>query len=139
VEGSTHLPALMLAKLWRPIAVVAIVASLFVYRALLLHQRDVARAQARTLQTEMSNMVAESEALRTAIAHQNGAVEALRQRLQASRTSAAQRESRYASKGAEIMNGHSAQARALRNAPVPSDCIGAIEWGNGQGPELGKW
>jgi predicted nucleic acid-binding Zn-ribbon protein len=129
----------MLVKFWKPIAVVAIVASCIVYRTLLVHQRDAALTQAQKLQTELSQAVVESEALRTAIAGQNGAVQALHERLQEARTAAEQRELHYARKGAEMMNEHSAQARAIENAPLPSDCSGAIKWGNGQGLELGKW
>jgi hypothetical protein len=94
---------------------------------------------AKTLQTELSRAVAEGDVLKASIAHQNEAVEALRQSLRASRTAAEQRESRHARLGAEVMDAHNAQARAIRNAQVPSDCSGAIKWGNGQGPELGKW
>jgi|SRR5579863_1304281 len=133
------MPALALANLWKPLAVVIVIAALIGYRALLIHQRDSARGQVETLRTQMMGLEASNAALKSAVAEQNAAVDALREKLAASQTAAQQREAEYVRRARNQMDAASAQARAVTGAPVPADCEGAIKWGNGQGPQLGRW
>jgi len=133
------MPVFALTQLWKPIAILGLVAGLMVYRAVIIHQRDAARRQVQADQTEIMGLRASNAALTAAIGQQNAAVEGLRARMQAVSAAAGQREAAYANQGGEIMRNETARARAMSQAPVPAGCAGAIEWGNAQGPELGRW
>jgi uncharacterized protein YlxW (UPF0749 family) len=131
--------ALWISGLWKPIAIAALIAALLAYRAVLVHQRDAARARAQAAQAQVLELQASNAALTSSIAQQNAALDALRARAQAAAAAAGSREAAYAKSGAEAMAAQAARARALREAAVPADCIGAIRWGNAQGPGLGQW
>jgi hypothetical protein len=133
------MPGFALTYLSKPIAVLAVLAALIGYRELLVHQRDAARARAAALNARLDVCAAGAEALKRAIAGQNAAIARLR-RDQASAAGAARaRETAYAVRAERALQGATARANAIRNARVPSGCEGAIKWGNGEGPELGKW
>ena len=139
-QGKTRImPALMLANLWKPLALVALLAGLAAYRAVLVHQRNEARTQAASLQAKMLSLQASIEAMKVSVAQQNAAVEEMGKRLQAARAAAQQREVEYARGGAKVLSKEIARAHTLMQTQVPSGCEGAIEWGNGQGPKLGEW
>lgn len=74
-----------------------------------------------------------------AVARQNAAIGTLQDKMKAAEQDAAQREAEYAANAARTMDTEVAHAQAERNAPVPAGCQGAINWGNAQGPELGRW
>lgn len=133
------MPVFALTQLWKPIALLGLVAALMVYRAAIIHQRDAARRQVNADQAEIMRLQASNAALTGAVAQQNAAVEGLRARMQASALAAGKREAAYANQGGEIMRQETARARAMIKAPVEAGCAGAIEWGNAQGPELGRW
>lgn len=132
------MPALLL-KLWKPIAIVALIAGLLIYREVLVHQRNAAIAQVKTLTARAAMLQASNAAMQLAVKQQNAAVESLRQKLAQANFQAAQYEREFAAKGAREMLRQAAKAHEIQNAPVPPGCAGAIEWGNAQGPELGKW
>ncbi|MGH7935215.1 MAG: hypothetical protein ACREQN_18895 [Candidatus Binataceae bacterium] len=128
-----------LTTLWKPAALAIVIATALIYRGVLIHQRDAARVQATTLQNQVADLSASNAAFQSAVARQNAAVEALRQKMGEAEVAAHQREQQLISRGAAIMRSHYQRAVTLQHASVPSDCEGAIKWGNAQGPELGQW
>jgi septal ring factor EnvC (AmiA/AmiB activator) len=121
------------------IALIAIVAAALIYRAVLVHQRDSARAQVTALSDAAAGLRAENASMAAAVARQNAAVNAVQDKMKAVERDAAQREANSATNAARTMNAEIAHANAERNAAVPAGCQGAIDWGNAQGPELGRW
>jgi hypothetical protein len=124
---------------WKLIALAAIVAGVLIYRAVLVHQRDSARAQVTVLSDAAAALRAENASMAAAVTRQNEAIGALQDKMKLAEQDAAQREAQYAASGAQAMSREVARANAVRYAPVPAGCQGAINWGNAQGPELGRW
>ena len=131
--------AFALMKLWKPLLLVGVVMAIVAYRALLVHQRDAARAEAGQLKGQVAALQVSNHALSGSIAEQNAAIESLREREQSATVAAANREAERANAAAAAMRTATARAQALIHAAVPSGCEGAIRWGNAQGPELGRW
>ncbi len=133
------MPLLWLLKYWKIGALAALIAAAAIYREVLIHQRDAARARVITL-TEQSGALQESvSAMRAAVARQNAALAGLAAKAQAAAAAAREREAWSARRGAALMRRNLGLANQLRHAPVPDNCAGAIRWGNARGPELGKW
>ena len=124
---------------WKLIALALVVATAVLYRAVLVHQRDSARAQVTQLSAAAAVLRADNAEMKSSVVRQNAALDALQQKMKAAQVEAAQREAQYAASATEAMNKELARASAIRKAPVPAGCQGAIEWGNAQGPELGQW
>jgi Mg-chelatase subunit ChlI len=124
---------------WKVIALAAIVATVLIYRAVLVHQRDSARAQVTALSDAAAALRADNASMAAAVARQNQAIDALQGKMKLAQRDATEREARYAAGAAQAMSQEVARANAVRNAPIPAGCQGAIEWGNAQGPELGRW
>jgi hypothetical protein len=133
------MPIGLLSSAAKPLAILAVIGLLFGYRALLIHQRDAARAQVATLTLELAATTAANQAMKSAVARQNAAVAALTAAAAVAERQAAAQTAEAARSGAEIMRQESARAAALGRAAVPDGCAGAIAWGNAQGPELGRW
>lgn len=131
--------ALLLSSIWKPAVLAALVVGLVAYRAVLVRQRNDARTQVAGLQTAELALQASNAAMKDAVAQQNAALETMGQQLQAAQAAAQAREAQYAQSGAEMFGKEIAHAKVLAVAQVPSGCEGAIKWGNGQGPQLGKW
>lgn len=121
------------------IALVAIVAGALIYRAVLVHQRDSARAQVTALGAAAAALRAENASMAAAVGRQNAAIGALQDQMKAAVQAAAQREASATATAARTLGAAAARAEAERKAPVPAGCQGAIDWGNAQGPELGRW
>jgi len=133
------MPFVMLLQHWKAIALVAVVAAALIYREVLVHQRDSAQTQVTALTDAASALRAESASVSAAVTRQNEAIDALQSKMKLAEQDAAQREAQYASSGAQTMSREVSRANAVRVAPVPVGCQGAINWGNAQGPELGRW
>ncbi len=133
------MPLIYLLKYWKIGALAALLAAALIYREVLVHQRDAARAEVVTLTEQNGALRASVAAMRAAVAQQNAAVAALAAKAQAADAAARARETAAARRGAELMRNNLILARQLRHAPVPNNCAGAIRWGNARGPELGKW
>ena len=129
----------VLIQNWKAIALAAMVATALIYRTVLVHQRDGARAEVTTLSGAAAALRAENASMASAVTRQNEAIDVLRIKMTLARREAAQRQARYAANAAQAMSREVAHANAVRNAPVPAGCQGAIKWGNAQGPELGRW
>ena len=133
------MPLLWMLKYWKIGALAALVGAALIYRAVLVHQRDAARAEVKTL-TEQTGALQESvAAMRQATARQNAAVAALAAKAGADDAAARARETAADRRGAELMMANLKLARRLRGAAIPGDCAVAIRWGNARGPELGTW
>ena len=130
---------LLAAKLWKPVAIALVIAAALGYRALLLHQRDAARAAAAHLSASLADAEASNAALQSAIATQNSAVAQLRAQLAESADRAAARERGAAARGAAAMSAAAVGARALTSARIDGGCAAAIRWGNAEAAELARW
>ena len=62
---------------WKVIALAAMVATVLIYRAVLVHQRDSARAQVTALSDAAAALRAENASMAAAVARQNEAIDAL--------------------------------------------------------------
>jgi len=130
---------LMAVRLWKPVALALLIAAVLGYRALLLHERDTARAAAAHLSASLADAEASNAALQSAIATQNSAVAQLRTQLEQSARAAAARERAATANGAAVMRMAASGARALESARIDAGCAAAIRWGNAQAAELGQW
>ena len=133
--------ALLLSRYWKPLALGLLISAAIVYRALLVHQRDQARAQVVTLTTEAAALRASNQALGFAIARQNAAVTELRNNADALTTAMNSRIG-SATRAAFATQGRAAdQARDLIGAQIDAStgCAGAIKWGNARAAELSSW
>jgi hypothetical protein len=124
---------------WKLIGLVALVATVLIYRTVLVHERDSARAQAATLRDASAVLRADNALMASAVARQNEAIGALQNKMKLAQQAAVQREAQYAAGAEQAMSEDLAHANAVRRGPVPGGCQGAINWGNAQGPELGRW
>jgi len=129
----------LMAGLWKPAAIALLIAAVLGYRALLLHQRDSARAQVTHLSASLADAEASNAALQSAIATQNSAVAQLRTQLEQGAQAAATHERAAAASGAAVMRLAANGARALQSARIDAGCAAAIRWGNAQAVELSRW
>lgn len=130
---------LALLQWWKPIGLGLLLVAAVAYRALLVHQRDAARAQAAQLSAELTQAQAANTAMRGAVAEQNAAVERLKAQLKQSADQAAAREHAAAAQGAAAVRQAAQSAGALERAPIDAGCAAAIKWGNAQSAELARW
>jgi hypothetical protein len=130
---------LLVGQLWRPVAIALLIAGALGYRALLLHQRDTARAAAAHLSASLADAEASNAALQSAIATQNSAVAQLRAELEQGVQAAAAREGAATARGMAEMHAAASGARSLEGARIDAGCAAAIRWGNAQAAELGRW
>jgi hypothetical protein len=116
-----------------------LIAAALGYRALLVHQRDTARAEVTHLSASLADAEASNTALQSAIATQNSAVVQLQTQLEQSGRDAAAREGAAAAKGVAVMRTATSGAQVLERARIDTGCAAAIRWGNAQAAELGRW
>lgn len=131
--------AMMLARYWKPLALVALAAAAIGYRAILIHQRDTARREAAADAAAISRLRADNDSLAREIRNQNDEVEAMRkagdQQAQAlgARAQAAARAAQHEAVAAD------AAARALAQSHIADGCDEAMRWGREKAKELGQW
>ena len=133
------MPALALISYWKPLALAALIATALVYRAVLIHQRDTARANAASLLQKNAALMADNTAMRAAVSNQNAAIENLRTAMSNAQAAAQARAAGAQARGARALQSSLARANQLKTAALPAGCDAAIRWGNAQGPELGRW
>jgi hypothetical protein len=121
------------------ILLVLLIAAAVAYRAVLVHQRDSARAQVITLTAAAAVLQADNASMAAAVAKQNAAIDTLQAQMKVAQSAAAARQTQYASSAATAMTQERTHANAMMTAPIASGCADAIAWGNAQGPELGRW
>ncbi len=121
------------------ILLLLLILSALAYRAVLIHQRDSARAQVTTLTGAAAVLQSDNASMAAAVARQNAAIDALQARMTLARTNAAARQARYSNSAALALAQGLAHSKNVMSAPIPSGCVGAIAWGNAQAQELGRW
>jgi hypothetical protein len=130
---------LALLQLWRPIGLGLLLVAAVGYRALLIHQRDAARAQAAHLGAALTEAQAANAAMRSAVTAQNAAVNRLRAQLKQSADAAAARARAAAAQGAAAIRQAAKSARALEGARMGAGCAAVVRWGNAESAELARW
>jgi hypothetical protein len=133
------MPALLIANYWKPIAIAVAIAALLAYRAVLVHQRDAARAATATLTAQVADLKSAELACENAVARQNAAVSALAASAARETAAAQTREANVAAAASSAATAEATRAAAIETAPIAADCAGAIKWANAQAADLGKW
>ncbi len=129
----------LIAYYWKPIAIVLLIASAFIYVRVIKFQRDEARAKLATVAAQVVDLQSAEAACQAAVTTQNQAIARLRASAERAVSLAATREANVASAAAAEAARANDHAIALEQAPVGPGCDEAIRWGNAQAPELGKW
>lgn len=124
---------------WKLIALAILIIALVVYRTVLVHQRDTARAQVDTLTDAAAVLRANNASMAAAVTQQNQAVAALQAKMKLAQDAAAVHETEFAKRASAALAQALTHAKALTNAPIAAGCQAAIDWGNAQAPELGRW
>ncbi len=132
---------ILLAQYWKPLALVALIAAAVGYRAILIHQRDEARARVGQLSAETASLRSANQALGSSVDRQNQAVAQLTTRADAAENSMTASEQAAARTAATEENNAERQQQALIAAPIDAGagCDGAIRWGNAQAGGLSSW
>jgi hypothetical protein len=133
------MPALLIANYWKPIALAVLIAASLAYRAVIVHQRDAARAATAALTAQVADLKSAEAACEDAVAQQNAAVSALAASAARETAAAQTREANVYAAASSAASAEARRAAAIQTAPIASDCAGAIKWANAQAGELGKW
>ena len=112
---------------WKLIALAVLIISLVVYRAVLVHQRDAARAQVAALTDAAAVLRADNASMAAAVTQQNRAVAALQAKMKLDQDAAAVRETDSANRASAALAQELAHSRAISNAPIPAGCQAAID------------
>jgi hypothetical protein len=126
---------------WKPLAIAAVLAGAFAYRAVLIHERDSARSQVVELTAETAALRVSNQALGASIQLQNAAIGKLKTDADAAAQMMNSRMAAASQAGVAVAMRGADQARALIAAPIEasSGCAGAIQWGNARAAELSSW
>ena len=82
---------------------------------------------------------AANASMAAAVTQQNQAVAVLQAKMKLAQNAAIARETATAARAAQALTQEFAHAKTLTNAPIAAGCQAAINWGNAQAPELGRW
>lgn len=129
----------MLAGNWRPLMFVAALCAIALGAAVLIHQRDSARAQAAAAAGRLAVAESAERACEDVVARQNAAVKALSDNAREAADAARTREDNLAAAAEASSAAAQARARDLVHAVVAPGCDAAIKWGNAQARELSQW
>jgi len=88
---------------WKLIALVILVTAILVYRAVLVHQRDTARAQVAALTDAAAVLRAANASMAAAVTQQNQAVAALQAKMKLAQDAAAVRETQSANRASQAL------------------------------------
>ena len=135
------MPALGMLVLtyWKPVALAIAITAMLAYRAVLVHQRDTAQANAATMAAQLDGWKAAEAACEDAVARQNRQVAAIKAEADRAAAAAETRQAGVASAAAVSAAEEGRRAVEIARAPVATDCAGAIRWGNAQANQLGRW
>src|ERR1700686_2074414 len=112
------LVGLIISQYWKPLVLAGLMAAAVAYRAILVHQRDQARAQVAQLTAEGAALRVSNEAMSTAINQQNTAVTALKARADAAVNTMAANEAVALRAGAAAQGQAQQQAQELIAASI---------------------
>jgi hypothetical protein len=130
---------ILLLSYWKQIVLAIAIVGAIGYRAVLIHQRNAARAQAESIAVQLADWKAAEAICEASVARQNAAVNAMKSAAETAAAAARTREAKVAVSSAAIAQKEEERAGAIESAPVEGGCEGAIRWGNAQVQELGKW
>jgi len=133
------MPVGLILRCAKPLIVIALIAGLMGYRALLVRERNAARARVQVLEEDKATLVRTNAAMEQALARQNQAIADLNNEAVSRLRAAQAHEAQAATRGSAELEGALAHAAQMAHTSVPDGCGGAIAWGNAQGPELGRW
>ena len=128
-------------RYWKPLLLMALMAGALAYRAVLLHQRDEARAALARVTADNELLQSANRAMGAEVNRQNAAVTELKTRADAAVNVMAADMAAAASAGSAAADAAGRQEHALIAAPIAPDagCEGAIRWGNHEAAELSTW
>ena len=124
---------------WKLIALVLLVTTILVYRAVLVHQRDSARTQVTALTDAAAVLRADNASMAAAVTQQNAAIGALQAKMKLTQDAAAARDTQSADRASLALAQALAHVKEISASSIPPGCQAAINWGNAQAPELGRW
>ncbi len=132
---------ILLSRYWKPLALAVLVATALAYRAVLLHERDDARAQTAQLSAEAAALRTANQALGATVEQQNQAVAQLKARADAVANAMTASEAAASRAASAEQDAAQQQERALAAARIDATagCEGAIKWGNAQAGGLSSW
>ena len=133
------MPALLIANYWKPIAITVAIAAALCYRAVLIHQRDAAKAETASIAVQLADWKISEAACEDAVARQNLAVNEIAAVAARESAAAKTREANVAASAAATASDEVRRATAILSAPIANDCASAIKWANAQAQELSKW
>jgi hypothetical protein len=131
------LPAVL--QNWKPIVVALAMIGVVAYRAVIVHQRDSARAQLKELTAQAAELNARERACENAVKRQNAVVAAIRETAMRDLMAAETRQANVVADAARAQVNDARRAEELKSAEVAGGCDAAVEWGIAQARELGKW
>ncbi len=133
------MPIALLLKSAKPLIAVLLIVGIAGYRALLVRERDVARAQVKALEADKAALLQSNAAMEAAIARQNQAIADLNNEAVGELRRAQAYQAEAAARGAGELRRALDQAESVAASAIAPDCNAAVAWGNAQGPELGRW
>ena len=122
-EGSKQMLFASLIQNWKPIALAILTVAILVYRAVLVHQRDSARAQVAALTDAAAVLRAANASMAAAVTQQNQAVAALQAKMKLAQGAAAARETDTATHAAHA--NPALPIAGLAAASAPADTLRA--------------
>jgi len=124
---------------WKPIVLALAMIGVVAYRAVIVHQRDSARAQVKELTAQAAELNARERACEDAVKRQNAVVAAIRETAMRDLMAAEIRQANVAADAARAQVNDARRAEELKRAVVGGGCDAAVRWGIAQARELGKW
>ena len=132
------IPVLLLTY-WKPLALSIAIAALVLYRGVLIHQRDSARASLAAIQPQLADFKSAEAACESAVARQNDAVASLKAAADLAAASAQTREANVTAAATATDVQETQHAAEIVHAPVAAGCAAAIQWSNAEAASLSKW
>jgi hypothetical protein len=133
----------MLSFIASPLAKIGMVAILIfaavAYRAVLIHERDSARAEAAKAEAALTQCHANEQTYQQAIANQNAKIAAQAEQAHQDVLAAEARATLAENDAQAIVARANLTASSLIRAPIADGCPAAIAWGNAQAPALARW
>jgi hypothetical protein len=129
----------MVTKLWKPMLIVGLVGTALIYREVIVHQRNSARAQVAKSASQIADLTASNQEFQAAVGECNSKVDSLQADALRAQQALAIQSTAAAERAASLVATANTAAAALGKDQIASSCKGAIQWANQQGPELGRW
>jgi hypothetical protein len=129
----------MVTKLWKPMLIAGIIGTALVYREVVVHQRNSARAELVKSASQIADLIASNQQFQAAVGECNSKVDSLQADSERAQQALAAQATVAADRAATLVATANTAAAVLGKDQIDSSCKGAIQWANQQGPELGRW